>query len=460
MTAPRLQSAPDRSACRGAASLLARLALVAGLGLACLGALTPTPAAAQEIASGDKTSLSLKVGEAKFIKLDRPAKAVFLSNPNVADVTLQSASYIYIVGHAIGTTNLFVLGDDDKPLIQGKVQVDLDLGRIERAVTRALQSGAINLSTDQGAVFIDGTVDTEEDAKTADRIVTKLVGKAAVVVNNLTLTTPPQVNLQVTIAEVSRQVQQDLGISLSSSTASGRQSFSSPSSASGGFQLALSANGGNLNAVLDALATSGLATILSEPNLTARSGEQANFLAGGLIPVKVGATQDDTRVQFEKIGVELDFTPSVFKKNQIQIQLSTKVRQLDESNSTADNPAFAERSAQTTVELGSGQSFAIAGLFSATRQQSLSELPGIARIPILGALFRSSAFKRGETELVIIVTPYIVRPTDRKNLHTPLDNLRPAADGVSQMATGKLSGRARPFNGVNTRSGATFLLNR
>ncbi len=422
--------------------------------------LAPLRATAQDVWDGRVSTLSLKVGEAKFIRLQEPATSIFVSNPAVADIDLQSAKSIYIVGRGLGTTNLYVLGQDDKPLVQGTVHVDIYLDRIQSAVTQALNSGSVQLSTVDGAIFLNGKVDTEADAARAEDVVSKLAGETATVINNLKLNTPSQVNLQVTIAEVSRKVQQDLGISLTASSTSGRNSFTPPAGSTEGFNVSFNLNGGNLNLALDALAKSGLATILSEPNLTARSGEKASFLAGGRIPVRVGATQDDTRLEFEKIGVELNFLPTVYKQDQIQIQLETRVRQLDETNSLPDAPAFTERSASTTIELGSGQSFAIAGMFSSDGQQSLAELPGIAKIPVIGALFRSSAYQRGETELVIIVTPYVVRPTDRRNLKTPVDTMRPVQNGIEQMATGRMERPVQKLNGTNGRSGATFLINR
>lgn len=182
-------------------------------------------------------------------------------------------------------------------------------------------------------------------------------------------------------------------------------------------------------------------------------------MRGGRIPYRVGSTQDDTRVEFEPIGVELTFTPTVYDKDQIHIQLDTKVRAIDESNSTDEGKAISERSASTTVELGSGQSFAIAGMFRAERQQSLTEFPGLAKLPIIGALFRSSAFQRGETELVIIVTPYVVRPTTRDRLKTPMDGMAPAANGIQQMVTGQMV-RPNSIDGSKPRSQAGFLINR
>lgn len=431
--------------------------LFLGLILLCMS--LPLPAAAQEILSASEQSISLNVGEAKFIRLPEAATAVFLSAPDVADVDLQSARYLYLVGKSIGSTDLYVLGAQDKPLVQASVDVDIDLHRLQSAVNRTVREGNIALSTVDGAVFLEGTVRTETDARAAEDVVTKLVGDAGAVINNLALTTPAQVNLQVTIAEVSRSINEDLGISLSASSSSGNRSLSSPASSIGGFQVSVNLNGGNLGLVLDALAKTGLATILSEPNLTARSGETATFLAGGKIPFRTGATTDDTRVEFQNIGVELEFTPTVFGKDQIEIALNTRVREIDTARSTETDQALSERSASTTIELGSGQSFAIAGMYRADQQQSLSEMPGLAKLPVIGALFRSSAYSRGETELVIIVTPYVVEPTTRQQLRTPVDGLRPVSGGIEQMATGQM---VRPGTavGATSKSRAGFLISR
>src|SRR5690606_39008189 len=155
------------------------------------------------------------------------------------------------------------------------------------------------------------------------------------------------------------------------------------------------------------------------------------FLAGGRFPYPVQSDENEVTYQLEPIGVELEFTPTVFDQNQIQLQINTRVRDIDPSN-TADAlvPALTERSATTTVELGSGQSFAIAGMFQTDSVQSLSGFPGLVNLPIIGALFRSSKFKRGETELVIIVTPYLVEPTNGSDLRTPLDEVNPVTSGI------------------------------
>lgn len=179
-------------------------------------------------------------------------------------------------------------------------------------------------------------------------------------------------------------------------------------------------------------------SILSEPNLTARSGENATFLAGGRIPYAQRDRNGDVSYTMEPIGVELEFTPHVRDRGQIEIGITTRVRDVDEVNSTnADAPSLTERSATTTVELGSGQSFAIAGMFRANSAQSISGLPGLSKVPVIGALFSSSRFAKGETELVIIVTPYLVKPGAPSDFTTPVDRVRPVSGAVEQALTGR-----------------------
>jgi pilus assembly protein CpaC len=398
-------------------------------------------ATAQEVWSVGKGELKLNMSEAKFIKLDRPASAVFLSNPNVAEIDLQSARYLYIVGKAIGQTNLFVLGENDEEILSTTISVGIDADRIASAAQNAVSGGWVSVKTLDGAVFLSGEVPTDVDAATAEDVVAALLGDGAIIVNRLELQTVAQVNLQVRIAEVSRSISEDLGFSLTAGTAGGARVVSQE----GGFELRLGNDTNNINLVLDALAKDGLVTILSEPNLTARSGEAATFLAGGRIPYRVVDDDGKVSIEFEPIGVELEFTPTVFEANQIQLEINTRVRAVDPANSTLEEaPALTERSATTTVELGSGQSFAIAGMFQTDTVQSMSGLPGLSKLPILGALFRSSKFKRGETELVIIVTPYLVAPTSGSELRTPVDDIDTVDSGLEQAVTGKFTKVIRP----------------
>ncbi|NPD17289.1 type II and III secretion system protein family protein [Xinfangfangia sp. D13-10-4-6] len=418
---------------------------MAGKGLAAvmsffLAATNMAPAIAQEVWSAGRGGLSLNVSEAKFIKLEQPATAIFLSNPDVAEIDLQSARYLYIVGRNIGESNLFVLGENDEQILSTTISVGIDAARLASAAQSSISGGSVSVKTIEGAIFLSGRVRNIDDAETAADVVAALLGDGAIIVNRLEVEAASQVNLQVRIAEVSRTISEDLGLSLTSREPGQPRVSTRP----GGVDLSVGAGSRNINLVLDALARNGLVTILSEPNLTARSGEAATFLAGGRIPYRNTDADGKITTTFESIGVELEFTPTVFDQNQIQLQINTRVRAVDEANSSEDGRALSERSATTTVELGSGQSFAIAGMFQADTAQSLSGIPGLVNLPILGALFRSSSFKKGETELVIIVTPYLVKPTSPDNLRTPVDEVKPASGAIEQLVTGQMSKTIRP----------------
>ncbi|MGE4327795.1 MAG: type II and III secretion system protein family protein [Pseudodonghicola sp.] len=414
---------------------------------------------AQTVLSVDNKHIELNVSEAKFLKLEAPATAVFLSNPGVADIDLQSTSYIYLIGKSVGETTLFVLGDDQTPQLSTTITVGIDAERLTRAAQGAISGGNVSVTSRDGAIFLQGKVPSPLDVTSAEDVVVALTGPNAVVVNRIELTQSAQVNLQVKIAEVSRTISDDLGFSINGSGSHG--GFSSPiSDISNGFALSVTPGSGNVNFLLNALSQRGLVSILSEPNLTARSGETAKFLAGGQIPYRVGTDNNDTTtVQLQPYGVELEFTPVVLDGGRIEVELVTKVSEIDTSKTESSDvgPALTERSASTTVEVGSGQAFAIAGMFQSGAQQALGGLPGLVDLPIIGALFRSSSFSRGETELVVIVTPYLVEPGSPDKFSTPVDRLNPVG-GIEQWGMGRFNrplkpGQAKTSSRVRTTSG-------
>lgn len=402
--------------------------------------------------------VGLNVNEARFIRLDHPAKSVFLSNPGVADIDLQSARYLYIIGRSIGETSLFVLGQNDEEILRSSVTVRIDAARLTAAARRAAGSSGITVTSVDGAVFLNGSAATQEDSEAARSVVAGLAGEGVIVVNRIEAGTRAQINLQVRIAEVSRSISEDLGIRLSTKAAGGRNTYTgAENGVDNPFTLNVSNGSGSMNLVLDALARNGLVTILSEPNLTTRSGETATFLAGGRVPYVYGSGED-TSLQMEAIGVELEFTPTVKASNRIQVVLNTRVRDIDRMNtSTAEAPALTERSATTTVELGNGQSFAIAGMFQASSQQGFSGLPGLSRLPVIGALFRSSRYARGESELVIIVTPYLVSPQSGRP-RDPLAEVPIVQSGLEQAITGRFTRTRRAGTPGTPASAGGFML--
>lgn len=413
------------------------------------------PSVGQTLVETRSRDIGLFAGQGKLIKLDDPAETVFLANPEIADVEIKSPTLLYIYGKQIGETTLFVIDDEEEVTLSSAVSVSVNIKALNEAARAAAPTGAFSVSEAGGAIILSGRVGTIADSERLEAVVRQLAGETVTVVNSLALETPAQVNLQVRIAEVSRSVSEDLGINWTS--------FSGSRSKDGGdIQTAFS-----IGATIDALKGRGLVSILSEPNLTARSGDSAVFLAGGRFPYQsVGVGEEIGSVQFEPFGVELEFLPEVLRSDQIKLNVETRIRELDFSNGSSTNaqniPMILERSASTTIEVGSGQSFAIAGLFSATTQQDIQDVPGLGELPILGALFRSSSYQSGETELVIIVTPYIVEPADPDQFKTPLDGFAPSGTLdrhlMGSFSTGEPIRKDAPVSVRNINGNAGFLL--
>jgi pilus assembly protein CpaC len=412
-------------------------------------------AAAADIIQTSPQHIALEVREGSLIRLDKPASSVFIADPDVADVQIKSPTLIYVFGKSPGETSLYAIGNDDKVLFSGLVDVGHDVTRLKEALHLLLPTADIKATSFDGSVILSGHVPSPKAAEDARRIASKFIGKDELVMNYLTIDQPNQVNLRVRVAEVSREVVKQLGFNWQNMVqgsdyaigmATGAKVFQDIANPNGpGIvrQFFTRNNGTNslvasltkgkfdLNTVVDALETQGLVSILAEPNLTAMSGQAASFLAGGEFPVPVPQRNDTITIAFKQFGVGLSFTPTVLSDNRINLKILPEVSQLTTAGSISLNgfniPGLTTRRAETTVELASGQSFAIAGLLQNNVTRDLSRLPGLGDLPILGALFRSDAFRRNETELVFIVTPYIVRPTDSKMM-TPVQGMKTPND--------------------------------
>ncbi|HET9629497.1 MAG TPA: secretion system protein, partial [Novosphingobium sp.] len=329
-------------------------------------------------------------------------------------------------------------------------------------------------------VLLTGTIAAPEDAAEAQRLVQAFMGKTTNVISRLKMATPLQVNLQVRIAEVSRTLAKSMSSNLASADSTNGFQFglgmgrvSGPQWTPGG-ALGTNVTAGatgttvvtvptNLNTLvgagklfgldllgtLDAGETAGLVTTLAQPNLTAISGETAEFLAGGEFPIPSSQGLGTTSIEYKKYGVSLSYTPTVLANGRISIRVRPEVSELGESirQNGFDVPTINTRRAETTVELGSGQSFMIAGLLKNSTSNTVQKLPGAGDVPILGALFRSTGFKRGETELVIVVTPYLVNPVDANAIKLPTDGYQAPNDVqriFGNMQSDGRSGRDRP----------------
>lgn len=412
--------------------------------------------AAAEIVSTAQDQLAVEAGKGRLIRLSRPAVTVFVADPKVADVQVKSPTLVYLVGKAAGATNLFAVDAKEQMIANIAVTVGFDEARLRDMLRREAPEARVEVASANGALVLTGTVNSAQQGDDVLRIASLFVqgdqkDAAGRIVNRLTVDQPDQVNLRVRIAEVSRDATKELGFnwqSLSDHGAqgvaglfTGRQVLTTPTADNPVRELLRTADnaasvlfgvhalGEDLNLVIDALQQKNLVTVLAEPNLTAVSGEPANFLAGGEYPIPVPSGLGQTVVQYKQYGVSLSFVATVLEGGRISLNVKPEVSQLSNAGAISLNgitiPALTTRRAETTVDLGSGQSFAIAGLLQNNVSQDMSKLPGLGDAPIIGQLFRSKRFQRNESELVIIVTPYLVKPVS-KRLATPVDRLAEA----------------------------------
>jgi pilus assembly protein CpaC len=403
-------------------------------------------------------TITLSAGNGQVLHLNAPATNVFTAEPKIAEVRPASANSMFVFGVAPGTTTVAAL--DTSGALIGQYQVivvpsNFDASMAGHAVGHSVQGSVKTRATDNG-VALTGHVATPDDAERAVLAAKGAMPADGKVLNEMKVDEPIQVNLHVRVAEMTRTLTRELGVNWSAAGQLGKEALVGVSTSNlvsavaglGTSQASLglggTTRGWSLDAVVDALSEDQLVHVLAEPNLTTMSGQPASFLVGGEFPIPVattvanGSTAGTFSVEFKQYGISLAFVPTVMSHNRISLHVRPEVSQLDKANgvtsvingsTTISIPALTVRRADTTVELGSGQSFAIAGLLSDQTTQITQATPGLGDIPILGALFRSDSFNRAETELVIIVTPYIVRPiSDPKALHTPVDGFRPPND--------------------------------
>lgn len=423
----------------------------------------------------------LSVGEGQMISLPSSATDVWTSNPGVADVYVANSRQINLFGKDAGEATVIATGAGGKVIYATNVRVNQNISSINQMLRAAMPESNITVTTVGQMAVLNGTVASPEDAAQAEALIRTALNPGVdttqpgamlkiIPVNRLKTATPLQVMLKVRIAEINRTYLKQIGVNLLSSDSTGGFKFgigqgtigasSGPNSspfgvsplATGGTTLGAAGKlfGLDLAGALDLAAKDGLVSILAEPNLTALSGETASFLAGGEYPIPVSQSLGSTSIEYKQYGVGLAFTPIVLADGRISMRVRPEVSELSNEGAVkfGDNfvPALVTRRAETTVELGSGQSFMIAGLLRSGNTNDVSKAPFLGDIPILGALFRSTSFKRSETELVIVVTPYLVRPTSGQ-LALPTDGYR--APGIATMA---LEGET--FSGVSGQAPA------
>ena len=456
----------------------AMIALAIGLGSVA----APAQAAAQSAQNyRPTTQLNLSLGEGQMVSLPRNVADVWTSNPSVADVHVTTPRQINLFGKGAGEATVIATASDGSVVYATNIRVAQNLTSVNDVIRAAMPDANITVTTIGQTAVINGTVASPADSAAAEAIVRSVLNPGIapeaplniVPINRLKTAVPLQVNLKVKIAEVNRSLLKELGINLLTSDPT--SGFQFGVAQGGGIWLpepgedgvaevvrnpvgtTLSAAGSlfglDVLSSLDLSERDGLVTILAEPNLTALSGETASFLAGGEFPIPVSQSLGSVSIEYKQYGVGLAFTPIVLADGRISMRVRPEVSELSNEGAVELNdfvvPALTTRRAETTVELGSGQSFMIAGLLRNSTTNDVTKAPFLGDLPILGSLFRSTRFRRSETELVIIVTPYLVRPVSGQ-LATPIDGYRAPTDaervweGKTYSAPGSVPAVAAP----------------
>lgn len=454
------------------------------------GSTFPVAQAAQETVlritnSGPGARRTVKLGLNKALVVDLPADAhdILVADPSMADAVTRSSRRIYLFGKTVGQTNIFIFGSDGQEIVSLDIDIERDIAGLEANLRRFIPQSDIKVEIVSDNIVLTGTVRTPQDAARAESLAEAFLkggeattrnttasggdngGDVAIyaeerqtsqIVNLLTIEGEDQVTLKVTVAEVSRQVLKQLGFSGSISDGSTGISYANPSNLgnaidpTGTATISAGIGGLGINTYINAMEQAGVMRTLAEPSLTAISGEPAKFYVGGEFrlagPQEVTNDEEGTSIerttQSVDYGIELNFRPVVLAPGRISLQIETNVSEPTWENSQVTGNvlnqvpgstfmSIRKREASTTVELPSGGSIVIAGLVQDNIRQAMSGLPGLSKVPVLGTLFRSKDFQRNETELVIIATPYLVRPVARGALSRPDDNFNPENDGAT-----------------------------
>ena len=421
------------------------------------------PAQAIHVAASDYESQPLLLGVSKSVVVDLPrdVKDVLVADPKIANAVVRSSRRAFIIGSAIGQTNVYFFDAEGKQIAGFDIAVTRDLDGIRQAIHQVLPDADITVEGIGDGIVLSGSASSPQEAQQAYDIAGGLLGPgskdvpAGKIVNAIVVRGRDQIMLKVVVAEVERDVIKQLGINLSGSlnygTAVVNFNNTNPFSATGQSLSGSAITGGfnSVSATLQAMEQAGVIHTLAEPNLTAISGESATFVAGGEFPVLNGYTCSaatagspvatcQPSIDFKKFGVSLDFTPVVLSEGRISLKVMTEVSDLSSqnsltitepgSNATATIPSIRTRRAETTVEIPSGGSLAMAGMIQNQTKQAINGLPGLAELPILGPLFKSRDYINQQTELMVLVTPYVVRAVAQKDLSRPDDGFADPSD--------------------------------
>lgn len=389
----------------------------------------------------------IRIGYKKSVVIRLPAEAhdVIVGDPSIVDAVVKSKDTAYLFARAYGQTNIFFFDKDGQQILSLDLEVTGDITALRKLLDRALPGNHIKIESINSKVMLSGTVKTNSDAQKAVLLAGSFAGvgenksssmgdQGGGVINALDVEGEDQVMLKVRIAEVQRNVLKQFGVNMQAMFTLGDAAFNLTSApvatAASGVNALFKSGSTSIQGILRVMENDGLVKTLAEPNLTAVSGQAASFSAGGEVPLQVcsGAGLSLTcSVEYKKYGVMLSFTPHVMYDGRISLKVATEVSDIG-ANGAGGNPTFDSRSADTTVELPSGGSMMLAGLIKDSTRQSIDGVPGLRKLPVLGALFRSRDFVQNQSELVVIVTPYLVGSTSEKSLDAPTDRLNIATD--------------------------------
>jgi pilus assembly protein CpaC len=398
--------------------------------------------------------LALGVGKSIVVDLPRDIKDVLVADPKIANAVVRSAQRAYIIGAAVGQTNIVFFDSSGQQIAAYDIAVKRDLNGLRAALKQTLPKADIQVEGVADGVMLSGSVASPIEAQQAGDLAARLAGGADKVVNSIAVRGRDQVMLKVTVAEVARSIIKQLGIDLSGTLNYGTSvvtfNNSNPFTANSSPLVPGNAITGSfgstpsVQATLRAMESAGVVRTLAEPNLTAISGESATFISGGEFPIPTGVTCQTTTsgaigqcvqtVSFKKFGISLNFTPVVLSEGRISLRVMTEVSEISTENALTGGqggttiPSIKTRRAETTLEIPSGGAMAMAGLIQDQTKQAINGLPGLSQLPVLGTLFRSRDYVNNQTELMVIVTPYIVRAVAQKDLSRPDDGFAASAD--------------------------------
>ncbi len=444
-----------------------RTFIVRALSFSAVAALTLNPALTPVLASDYRAAapatsdgqmnarfVSLGIGKSFVIDLPREIKDVLVADPKVANAVIRSTQRAYIIGATVGQTNIIFFDSTGAQIAAYDIAVKRDLNGVRAALKQTLPNSDITIEGVGDGVILSGTAASPIEAQQAADIAARLVGGDAKVVNSIAVRGRDQVMLKVTLAEVQRSVIKQLGIDLSANLTYGTSvvkfNNSNPFSANSAPLVAGNSLAGSFGATPSVQATlrarenAGVVRTLAEPNLTAISGESATFISGGEFPIPTGVTCQTTTsggigqcvqtVSFKKFGISLNFTPVVLTEGRISLRVMTEVSEVSTENALQGGsggttiPSIKTRRAETTLEIPSGGAMAMAGLIQEQTKQAINGLPGLAQVPVLGTLFRSRDYVNNQSELMVLVTPYVVRAVAQKDLSRPDDGFASASD--------------------------------